>query len=77
MPEHERRHERGRIDAIDVEIARRVARMPVVVAPDQKDLEGAGQAAPAPELGQRMGGDSARLGMEEVTQHHHAPGLGA
>src|SRR6476620_1489212 len=77
VPEYERRHKGRRIDAIDVEIGRWIARMTVMVAPDQQNFEGTGQAPPPPKLRQCMRCDSARLGMEEVAQHHHAAGVGA
>jgi hypothetical protein len=43
VAEHERRNERGRIAAVDAQVGRRIAGVPVVVAADQRDLEAGAQ----------------------------------
>ena len=43
VAEHERRNERGRVAAVDAQVGRRIARVAVVVAADQRDLEAGAQ----------------------------------
>ena len=74
VAEDERRHERRGVDAVDPEVVRRVARVAVVVAPHQQDLERRGQAPPAAQLREGVGGDPAGLSVEQVAQHDHAAG---
>src|SRR3954452_14418841 len=77
MAEDKGRHERRGIDAVDPQVAGRIAGVPVVVSPNQQDLDGSSQAAPAAQLSQRMRGDPSRFGVEEVAQNHHASRTGA
>src|SRR3954452_20897863 len=77
LPEDKGRNEGRRVDAVDPEVAGRIACMSVVVSPNQQDLDRGSEAAPAPQLGQGMRGDTSRLGVEQVAQDHHAPRTGA
>src|SRR5215210_6681775 len=76
MTEDEWRNKGGCVDAVDPQIARGVARVPVVIPTYQQDLDRGCQTPPAPQLGQRVRCDPARLGVEEISQRYHPAGPG-
>ena len=76
MAEHEGRHERRPVDAVDPEILRRIAGVAVVVAAHEEDLELRPEPAPAAKLRERTGRDPARPRVEEIAEHDEAAGTG-